>query len=143
MPDTDIFRNYNFTLDLGQGVVGGYFTQILGLSMSLDVYDYREGGAGPAVRKLPGRVNYGDVTLRWGMTQSRDMWTWMMSGVNGNVERREISIILLAPNGQDEQTRWNLHNAFVKDWNAGEMNATSNGVLIESMVLTYEGLERG
>ena len=143
MAETEIFRNYNFSLDLGQGVVGGYFTEVSGMGIRVEAIDYREGGAAPAVRKLPGRVSYGDITLRWGMSQSPEMWEWLMTAVNGTVERREVSIILLRPDGQlPEQVRWNLHGAWVTEWRGAELDASAQGVAIESMVLTHEGLTR-
>jgi phage tail-like protein len=140
--ETEIFRNYNFSLELGQGVTGGYFTEVSGMGVRVEAIDYREGGAAPAVRKLPGRVSYGDITLRWGLSQSAEMWEWLMTGVNGNVMPREVSIILLHPNGKDEQVRWSLTGAWVTEWQGARLDASAQGVAIESMVLTHEGLVR-
>lgn len=142
MAETEIFRSYNFTLELGQGVVGGYFTEVSGLGIKVEAIDYREGGAAPAVRKLAGRVSYGDITLKWGMTQSSEMWEWLMTAVNGTVQRREVSIILLSPDGQGEQTRWNLHNAWATEWRGAKLDASAQGAAIESLILTHEGLAR-
>lgn len=142
MADTEIFRNYNFSLELGQGVVGGYFTDVSGMGVKVEAIDYREGGAAPAVRKLPGRVSYGDITLRWGMSQSTEMWEWLLTAVNGTVMRREVSIILLSPDGQGEQVRWNLRGAWVTEWRGAQLDASAQGAAIESMILTHEGLER-
>jgi phage tail-like protein len=140
--DTEIFRNYNFSLELGQGVVGGYFTEVSGMGVKVEAIDYREGGAALAVRKLPGRVSYGDITLRWGMSQSTEMWDWLLTAVNGTVLRREVSIILLSPDGQGEQVRWNLRSAWVTEWRGSRLDASAQGAAIESMMLTHEGLER-
>ena len=140
MAESDIFRNYNFILELGQGSVGGYFTEVSGLEVKVEAIDYREGGAAPAVRKLAGRVSYGDITLKWGLTESTEMWDWLMTAVNGNVERREVSIILLKPDGQGEQTRWNLHNAWATEWRGAKLDATAQGAAIASLVVTHEGL---
>ena len=49
MPETDIYRSYNFVVDLG-GVQLAYFTEVSGLSISVESIPYREGGAGLAVR---------------------------------------------------------------------------------------------
>lgn len=141
MPDTEIYRNYNFVLEMGQGNLA-WFTEVEDLSIKVKAIDYREGGAQAAVRKLPGRVEYGDITLRWGLTESLVLWEWLMTGVNGKIERREVSIILLKPDGQGEQTRWNLHNAWATEWRGAKLDALAQSAAIETLVLTHEGLTR-
>jgi len=141
MPETDIYRSYNFVIDI-QGVASGYFTEVSGLSISVESIAYREGGAAPAVRKLPGRVEYGDVTLKWGMSESTELWEWLMTTVQGNVERKELSIILLAPDGQQENTRWNLHSAWSTAWRGAQLRGDAQGVEIETLSIAHEGIER-
>lgn len=141
MPENDIYRSYNFVIDI-QGVASGYFTEISGLSIAVESIPYREGGAAPAVRKLPGRVEYGDITLKWGMSESTELWEWLMVTVQGNVERKEMSIILLAPDGQQENTRWNLHNAWPNAWRGAQLRGDAQGVAIETLVIAHEGIER-
>ena len=141
MPDEDIFRSYNFVLDI-QGVRSGYFTEVTGLSVDIEVISYREGGGAPAERKLPGRVSYGPVNLRWGLTQSRDLWDWIMATAGGNVERKELSVILLKPDGIQENTRWNLHNTWISSWRGARLNAIGNDAAIESVTFVHEGVER-
>jgi phage tail-like protein len=141
MANTDIFRAYNFVLDI-QGMRAGYFTEISGLRMDIEVISYREGGAGPAERKLPGRVSYGPICLKWGLTQSKDLWNWLETTIRGEVERKEVSIILLKPDGMQEDTRWNLHNTWISCWRGAKLNAICHDAAIESVTFVYEGLER-
>ena len=47
---------------------------------------YREAGNNQAVRRIPGRVEYSDVVLRYGLTDSLDLWNWLRS-VNGTSSR--------------------------------------------------------
>lgn len=89
MQEAEIYRAYNFVLDI-QGVGSGYFSEVTGPSVSIETIEYREGGGAPAVRKLPGQVRYGDVLLKWGMTESRDLWDWMDAGTKGVAERRDV-----------------------------------------------------
>jgi phage tail-like protein len=141
MPEADIYRSYNFVIDI-QGVTSGYFTEVSGLSISVESIPYREGGAAPAVRKLPGRVSYGDVTLKWGMSETTELWEWLMVTVQGNVSPKELSIILLAPDGQQENTRWNLHSAWPTAWRCAHLRGDAQGVALETLVLAHEGIER-
>lgn len=141
MPDIEIYRSYNFVLDI-QNVTVGYFTEVSGLSVSVEAISYREGGGAQAVRKLPGRVEYGDVTLKWGMSESTELWTWLMNVAAGNVERKEVSIILLKPDGQQENARWNLHSTWPRAWRGARLDALGHEVAYETLTLVHEGIER-
>lgn len=141
MPELEIYRSYNFVLDI-QNVTVGYFTEVGGLSVSVEAISYREGGGAGAVRKLPGRVEYGDVTLKWGMSESTELWTWLMNVAAGNVERKEVSIILLKPDGQQENTRWNLHQTWPRAWRGARLDALGHEVAYETLTLVHEGIER-
>src|SRR5688572_27307770 len=92
----DPYRAYNFKLQI-QGVTEGHFTEVSGLGARIHVLSYREGGVSQVVRRLPGRIEYGDVTLRYGLTQSAELWGWFITGLKGTVERRNVSILMLDP----------------------------------------------
>jgi phage tail-like protein len=140
--DNDIYRNYNFYLMMG-GEKCAYFTEVSGLSADVETITYREGGGAPAVRKLPGRVSYGDVTLKWGLTRNRELTDWLKKVAEGIVEPREIQIVLSKPDGVKEATRWILLQAWPCSWGGAQLSSQDNSVAIETMVLTHEGLERG
>lgn len=141
MANNDIYRAYNFRLDI-QGVIAGYFTEVSGLSVKVETIRFREGGGLPGVRKLPGRVDIGDITLRYGLTDSTYMWEWLMTAVDGNVERRNVSIILMGTDGVTEVSRWNLENAWVSEWRGARLDALGQKAAIERMTLVAETLER-
>ena len=141
MAESEIYRAYNFKLDI-QGVIAAYFTEVSGLGVRVEVIDYREGGGPPAVRRLPGRLTVGEVTLRYGLTNSTYLWDWLMSAVRGKVERRNLSIILVGTDGITEVTRWNLTNAWVCEWRGAKLDALGQEVALEHMTLVPETLER-
>lgn len=141
--DNEIFRNYNFLLVIDRDKEpAAYFTEVSGLSVEVETIEYREGGGAPAVRKLPGRVKYGDVTLKWGLTQNRELTDWLNEIAQGTVKPRDIHIVLRKPNGVDEATRWTLHGAWPCSWRGAQLSAMDSDVAIETIVLTHEGLER-
>lgn len=141
MAEQNIYRDYNFILDLGGGTVG-YFTQVSGLSVDIETIDYREGGGAPAVRKLAGRVSYGNIELKWGLTESTEIWDWLKTAKEGKVSRKNISIILRDNDGTTEVTRWNLDSAWPCGWRGAELDAMGNEVAIETLYLAHEGLTR-
>lgn len=138
----DPYRAYNFKLEI-QGVAEGHFTECSGMEVKIQPIAYREGGNNQVVHHVPGRVEYGAVTLRYGLTRSRDLWDWFMTGVKGKIERRNISIVLLDNDGKTEVMRWNLIKAWASEWRGTLLEARSREVAIEALTLVFETLERG
>lgn len=142
MPDyTSPYRSYNFKLNI-QGVTEGHFTECNGLGVRVDVIRYREAGNDQQVRCLPGPVNYSDVTLRYGLTDSRELWDWLMTAVDGRVERKNISVLMLDTEGVNEVMRWNLINAWPSEWRGTMLDAMSREAAIESLTLVFESIDR-
>lgn len=137
----DPYRSYNFKVTV-QGVGDGHFTECSGLAMKVQSIPYREAGAGPVIHRLPGQIEHGEVTLRYGLTASSELWQWFLSAVQGAVQRRSASIIMLADDGTTEVMRWNLINAWVTEWRGALLDALGREAAIESMTLVFENLER-
>jgi phage tail-like protein len=138
---TDPFRSYNFKLMI-QGVTEGHFTECTGLEVAVKVIKYREGGNNQVVRAIPGQVSYGDVTLRYGLTASRELWDWMMASARGAVDRKNVSILMLDSQGVQEVMRWDLINAWPCGWRGAPLDALSQEAAIESLTLVFESIER-
>ncbi|MEO8133192.1 MAG: phage tail protein [Betaproteobacteria bacterium] len=138
---TDPYRAYNFKLEI-QGVTEGHFAECSGLDVKVHSISYREGGNAQVVRKLPGPVEYGDITLRYGLTESRELWDWFTTSVQGKVDRRNVSIVMLDSDGVTEVMRWNLISAWPSQWRGAPLNALDKEVAIETMTLVFETLER-
>ena len=137
----DPYRSYNFQVQI-RGVVEGHFTQCSSMSIKVDAISYREGGIQQIVHRLPGQVEYGDITLRYGLTNSSDLFDWMMSAVNGKVDRRTVAIVLLDADGVSEKLRWSLSNAWPSAWRAAPLDALNREVAIEELTLVYESIAR-
>lgn len=138
---TDPYRAYNFKLDIA-GVTEGHFTECTGLGVKVESIRYREAGNNQVVRHVPGPVDYASVTLRYGLTSSRELWEWLMTGVRGRVERKNVSIIMLDSEGSNEVTRWNLTDAWPSEWRGAPLDALNREIAIESLTLVFDSLER-
>jgi len=141
MAQQDPLGNYNFRIQMG-GVEAGHFTECSGLSIDVESIAYREGGLNQIVRRLPGRVEYGDVELRYGLTSSTDLWNWMQTVVQGKTERKDVSIIMLDTDGASETIRWNLSGAWPRNWRGAPMDAMGREMAIESLTLVFDTLSR-
>lgn len=137
-----LYRVYNYKLIFQPDIAEAHFTEVSGLGVKVNSIAYREGGTQAIVRKLPGFVEYADVTLRYGLSSSRELWDWFLTGVNGRVERRNVSIVLLDTDGATEVMRWDLVNAWVTEWRGSVLDAMTNEVAIETLSLTFDTLAR-
>jgi phage tail-like protein len=140
MPRTDPYRNFSFLVEIG-GITQAGFSDCSGFGASTDPVEYREGGETKTVRKLPGLTKYTNITLKWGLTDSRELYNWYRDVVNGKIERKSGSIILLDLEGQ-EKVRWNFFDAWPTKWDGPDFTAKGNDVAIETLELAHEKVER-
>ncbi len=147
MPQTgqrvDPFRNFNFLVELdGMSVAVASFTDCTGLGSTTEIIETREGGDNTTVKKLPGKTTYGDITLKWGLTASRDLWNWRQQIVDGNVVRKNGSIVVFDLTNHTEVARWNFVRAWPARWEGPAFNAKGSEIAIDTLVLAHEGITR-
>ena len=136
----DPFGNYNFLVEL-DGITRAAFQECSGFDSTIDVIEHREGGENTTLRKLPGMTKYSNITLKWGITDDLEIYTWHRQAVLGNLERRNGSIVLLDRAGS-EVARWNFVRAWPTKYDGPDLNAEGNDVAIEMIELAHEGVER-
>lgn len=137
----ELLRAYSFQLSI-QDVVHGHFTAVSGLKISIKPIRYREGGLSQIVHHLPGRIDYEPVTLHYGLTTTAEMFDWLMTGVNGRVVRKHVSLIMLDTDGRTPKAQWDLMDAWVCEWNGAALDAMGSQVAVESMALAFQELRR-
>jgi phage tail-like protein len=136
----DPYRAYNFLVEI-DGITRAGFRECSGLDSTQDPIDYREGGEAIHVRKLPGLVKYSNISLKRGITDDAEMWEWRKKAMDGKVERKNGSIILLDDTGA-EKLRWNFVEGWPTKWTGPTFNATGNEVAIETLEIVHEGVTK-
>jgi phage tail-like protein len=136
----DPHGNFNFLVEI-DGISRAAFHDVTGFDSTIDVVEHREGGENTTVRKLPGLTKYSNITLKWGITDDHQLYDWHRDAVQGNVQRKNGSIVGLDRRG-NEVLRWNFFNAWPAKYDAPDYNAEGNDVAIETLELAHEGLER-
>jgi phage tail-like protein len=136
----DPYRNFRFLIEI-DGIEEAQFAECSGFGSSVEVIEYREGGDMAAVRKLPGKASYADITLKWGVTNSTALYEWHYAALNGQIQRKNGSIILLDDQHQ-EQTRWNFFSAWPSKYDGPDFNAKGNDVAIDTLTVSCERVER-
>jgi phage tail-like protein len=136
----DPFGNYNFHVEI-DGITRAAFQEASGFDSTIDIIEHREGGENTTVRKLPGMTKYSNISLKWGITDDRELYDWHRRIVQGDMERKNGSIVLLDRRGE-EVARWNFVRAWPSKWDGPDLNAEGTDVAIEMLELAHEGIER-
>lgn len=140
MARVDPYKNFRFLVEI-DGIVQGGFSEAAGFGSNVEVVEYREGGETQTVRKLPGKVSYPDITLKWGVTDSRELYEWHLAAVNGTIERKNGSIVLQDDIGE-EKVRWNFFGAWPSRWDGPDFNAKGTDVAVDTLTVSCERVER-
>jgi phage tail-like protein len=136
----DPYKNFRFFVEI-HGIVQAGFSDCSGFGSNVEVVEYREGGDPAHVRKLPGKTSYPDITLKWGVTTSHELYDWHKTAIVGSIDYKDGSIILLDDMGQ-EAVRWNFYHAWPSKWVGPDFNAKGNDVAIDTLTISCERLER-
>lgn len=135
----DPYAQFNFLVELGNEPAAG-FTEASGLTAESDVIEYRLSSDQPTVRKLPGLLKYGNITLKRGYTKDKTLWEWRKTTLDGQTERRDGAIIL-QDEARQEVMRWTFIEGWISKYEGASLNSTSNEVAIESIEIAHEGLK--
>ena len=136
----DPYRSYNFLVEL-DGITRAGFQECSGLDSTQDPVEYREGHEGLTVRKLPGLNTYSNIVLKWGIVDDVELWDWRQKTMEGAIERKNGSIVLMDDLGE-EKGRWNFREGWPTKWTGTTFNATSTEVAVETLEIAHEGLLR-
>lgn len=139
----DPLRNFRFRLDI-DGVTQAGFSEVAIGETTTDAVDYREGAdLASNVRKLSGLTKYGSITLKWGVTESVELYNWHKAIVAGQIvnNRKKVTINVLDETGA-AKARFVVSEAWPLKYDPSDLNGKGNEVFIELLELANEGIER-
>lgn len=138
----DPFRNSRYIVEI-DGVTQAGFSEVTVPDTTTDVIEYREGNETTTVRKIPGLTKYSNVVLKYGITDSMELFNWYKDIVDGKIKtsRKNISILFLDEQG-NEATRWTFVQAWPTKYTPPPGNAKANEIAIETVEIAHEGMLR-
>jgi phage tail-like protein len=143
MPPTgqrhDPYAAFNFLVEIDNVTVAG-FSECTGVNTEQDVIEYRTGDRDTTVTKLPGLKKFGNITLKRGFTDSRELWEWRKRVLDGRTARQNGAVVLLNEARQPALT-WKFTEAWPRKYEAPAFNAKTNEVAIETLELVCESVE--
>lgn len=140
------YSNYNFLVDIGTGNTAGAtagFSEVILPPATLDVIEYRAGNDKESgVRKIPGRVHYGNVILKRGVIGSLDLYEWWNEVRNGNVNSaRTVTVQLQNEDHTEVVLVWKFFRAWPMRYQFSPLDACGKETLIEILELAFERME--
>ena len=146
MARIDPLRNFRYRLEIDNITQAG-FSEVAIAETTIDAVDYREGTDPPHVRKLSGLTKYGNVTLKWGLTNggtALELFKWHNDVSAGLIKerRKKVVIVVLDESGQTDSARFVISDAWPVKYDPSDLNAKGNEVMIELLELANEGIER-
>jgi phage tail-like protein len=138
----DPFRNFRFRVEL-DGITQAGFSEVSFGDTSTEATEYREGTDPTHPRKLSGQTKYGNITLKWGITDSKELYDWYQKivdkGAQGN--RKNLALILVDEAG-DDKVRWNIENAWPSKYDPPDFTAKGSDIAIETLEIVAESYKR-
>src|SRR5260221_7654549 len=139
------FTAFNFAVEItkegeAEQFCSAAFSECDGLEMTMDVKTIREGGNNGKQIRLTGPYNFGQVTLKRGMTANFDLWDWVKGVLQDPKLRADAEVVVLAPDGQTVRASFVLARCLPIKLKAPPLNAKDGTVAIEELQLAYESL---
>jgi len=144
--ESDPLIGFSYSIEVDGGVpCHGFFTEASGMGSENEVVEHKivNDKGQELVQKIPGRLKWGDITLKWGITSNLSFWDWRQLVVDGKIQdaRANCSIIMFDAEG-NPVVRWDVENAWPCKIGSPGLSSGSNEFVVEELTLTHEGIKR-
>ena len=147
MPRSTPYGAFNFTVNLNSPGVDpeselGGFSDASGLVTEAVVAEYRNGNARENhVRKIPLMHKVGDVTLKRGVIDSNEFFSWIKQTREvGYKAKRDVVITLKDETGAPVR-KWKLQSVIPLKYTGPTLAGKGGDMAMEELVLSAEGME--
>jgi phage tail-like protein len=132
--------------EVSVGAITGYFTEVSGLGSESEIVEHKiiaKGAKESIIRKIPGRLKWGDIVLKRGITKNLDFYNWRKEVEQGGVEKARLDgTIIMYDQTMTPVAEW----SFVKGWpskiSGPSLQSDGNAVGIEELTIVHEGIKR-
>ncbi|RMF04201.1 MAG: phage tail protein [Bacteroidetes bacterium] len=113
------------------------FQSVSGLSVEYETEQITEGGENRFIHELPLRTKYNTLVLKRGMLIDSEVQQWCLKAFeNRQFEPTDLQVTLLNENSEPLRV-WKVARAWPKKWTVSDFNAEENGLVIETLELSY------
>jgi len=132
-PGSTIF--FNLTID-GESL--GNFNSCEGLSSSVEIQQYQEGGNNGFVWQLPSRVTFSNITFTRPLTPDTSKVAAWITSITTGVTRPTAQIAAMRADGSIV-ARWGLIDVLPVSWKGPSLNPENPAVATETLEITHHG----
>jgi phage tail-like protein len=140
----DPLLGFAFYLDL-EGSGSGYFTEVSGVGAETEVVEQKviDNNGNAVILKVPGKLKWGDITLKRGITANMDLWDWREQVNQGDVDgARTNGSITMMDSQYTPVARWDFVNAWPSKVSGPTFKVDSNEFGVEEVTIVHEGIKR-
>ncbi len=140
----DPLVGFNFRLEV-EKVPAGFFTEVSGLGSENDVVEQKtlDPAGHEVVIKVPGRLKWGDIVLKRGITNDMKIWQWRQEVIDGKMEKARANCsIIMQDRTYADVARWDFQNAWPSKVSGPTLKSDSSEFGIEELTLVHEGISR-
>lgn len=122
------------------------FLEVSGLKEELEITTLEEGGENDFLHQVPKKVKHGNLVLKRALEGlDNPLETWIKETIDAGFAKRiiprNVVVMLLDANGKALRCWW-CSNAYPVKWEVSAFNAQDNKLVIETLELCYNLLER-
>ncbi len=132
----DPLQKYKYRVSVPGLPSGMGFTKVSGLKREVNTVTYEEGGYSHT-RKLSGKETVDPITLERGAFSGKELQD-LYKKILSNPDFRTTATIESLDKFGNPQRSWTLAEAWVKSWSIDDLDSTSDGVLLERIVIEFE-----
>lgn len=130
----------------GKTIAETSFSDVSGMSVSLETEEYREYGETRTSYRIPTGVKYTNVVLKRGVAPAGSGFVeWCRSAMMEDgvtyIETGTLYVSLLDMSGTIV-CRWKMTGAYPVKWDIGEFGGKKNDIAMETVEITYSALNR-
>ena len=119
------------------------FSELVGISSAVDIENVRlDTNRKHKLKKLPGKRTPPTVTLKRGMTRNIELAAWHELVILGDVAARKNVTLTMYDVAGDPVVRYHLTNAWPSKLEIGALKAGASSVLMETVTLVAEFMQR-
>lgn len=127
----------DFLLD-GAGDADTRFQEVSGIAAELATEELVEGGENRFAHQLPVGTRHGNLVLKRGLLASSSLVSWIRDALEDFVFEPVTVVVTLLDETHEPLATWQFANAWPVKWTLGNLNATDNSVLVETLELAYQ-----
>jgi phage tail-like protein len=132
--------------EVSVGAISGYFTEVSGLGSETEVVEHKimsKGAKEPIIRKIPGRLKWGDIVLKRGITANMDFYDWRKQVEQGKVDTARLDgTVIMYDNTFSPIAEWSFTKGWPSKISGPSLQSDGNAIGIEELTIVHEGIKR-